>query len=326
MLALPLAMLLALPAGELQAAGPATAQDSSLVASNSFVPSGTATGTWVAGTVTESGVLVALMVDEAGEPVFVLDAQLTPQGAIYGDLRTLEYATNPALGMPPLKAVGQAQISQGHGGTFWAVISGPIDGPMPVSLFGRIEGALLPVSSRGIKPTGASALSSGSFSDVREVAGAALARKIVCTSGSSLAVSGLGSLGVPVQEAGASSTLIICPHGSELGSDAHLASGSLGGAVGGVATGGMSVRAGALRAGAQEIEGQSTVITCPYLPYGVQAHLAPASAALGSGSGAGSSSGAFHAGQVGGEVQLQERGGMLTGQGMVRAYWYLISL
>lgn len=150
MLALPIALLLALPAGDAVATEGRTAQDPS-VPPQTLIPYGSAQGSWVAGTLYDDGILVALLEDAAGRPVFVMDARLTPSGHIDGVLRPLEYATNPVLGLPSLYVDGQAKISAEGDGTFEAMIATPMDGAIPVHPFGRIEGVLLP-GMRRAKP------------------------------------------------------------------------------------------------------------------------------------------------------------------------------
>jgi hypothetical protein len=150
MLALPIALLLALPAGDAVATEGRTAQDPS-VPPQTLIPYGSAQGSWVAGSLYDDGVLVALLEDAAGRPVFVMDARLTPSGHIDGVLRPLEYATNPVLGLPSLYVDGQAKLSAEGGGTFEAMIATPMEGAIPVHPFGRIEGVLLP-GMRRAKP------------------------------------------------------------------------------------------------------------------------------------------------------------------------------
>lgn len=149
MLALPFALLLALPAP--QPASSAAAVQSSLL-HGPLIPSGTATGCWVGATLQEEGVIVALLQDDFGRPLFVMDGHLVANGMIYGELRALEYAANPAVGLPVLFVAGHAQVDPYSTGTFWADISSPLDSMLPVKPFGRIEGVLLHGLTRLEKP------------------------------------------------------------------------------------------------------------------------------------------------------------------------------
>jgi len=194
MLALPIALLLALPAGDAVATEGRTAQDPS-VPPQTLIPYGSAQGSWVAGTLHDDGILVALLEDAAGRPVFVMDARLSPSGHIDGVLRPLEYATNPVLGLPSLHVDGQARISAEGDGPFEAMIATPLEGAIPVHPFGRIEGVLLPGVRRaepGQHPSAALSDGAGQTAEIEPQDGAAV---IVCPAESQLELAGSASAG-----------------------------------------------------------------------------------------------------------------------------------
>jgi hypothetical protein len=346
MFALPIALLLALPAGEVQPAGPAAAVDPAFVATT-LIPSGTATGCWVGATMYDEGVLVALMEDEIGRPLFVMDAKITPNGLVYGKLRPLEYATNPGLGMPQLYVAGEAQIHPTETGSFWAVISAPIDGGLlPVKPFGRIEGVLIHGLERLAKPGigQASPHLKPSPSSVHQPSG----------------VLGIGSVSAQSQVtlAGAhqpTGVFGVQPQGAQQPgyqfASAHQASGVLGiqsvsaqasGTSGGQPVGvGIAAAEPSLhcivcpkgtdlavysvsRAGPavpEEPQGQVTPIFCPYLAPSIasatQAGPAAAIGELPTGS-------SFQAAKVEVGVQPIQPSQPVPGEGRVRATWYLL--
>jgi hypothetical protein len=138
MLALPLALLLALPAPTGSTAGTPSVNEPSLPPI-SILPYGTAQGSWFAAEFREDGALVAMLFDPAGNPAYHLEARLTSAGMIYGEL-------HPALAGPGyglLKVVGQAQLPLEDGSRFAASIFSPLEGPIPVHPFGALEGVLL---------------------------------------------------------------------------------------------------------------------------------------------------------------------------------------
>jgi hypothetical protein len=178
----------------------------------------------------EEGFLTALLVDASGTPLYVLDGQLSPTGHLSGSLRTLEYATNPALFLPQLKVYGQATISSEGDGSFWASIYSPLEGAIPVHPFGHIEGLLLPGSMQRQAPAGAhqrrvrlgSEVGGGS-SDERSAAEVSGSVVVVCPDEGSQGSAGLpavslsGQIGVgPVarfeRERSLAPGVIVCPH------------------------------------------------------------------------------------------------------------------
>jgi len=141
MLALPLALLIALPSPQPQEATAdvfAAAQEVAHL-TPALIPYGTASGAWA---LYEDGAMVALLEDADGRPLFALDARMSATGEISGDLHTLEYAGNPALVLPHLRVIGQAQIPAAGNGSFSLVIYNPLEDDGYVFPNGQITGVL----------------------------------------------------------------------------------------------------------------------------------------------------------------------------------------
>ena len=108
----------------------------------SLVPYGSAAGTWIKTSPSENGVLIALLEDAAGQPLFVLDALMSPTNQIVGRLLALDYAGNPALSLPAFGVVGQARFPAEGPGSFSLVIYNPLEDFGYVYPHGQIEGVL----------------------------------------------------------------------------------------------------------------------------------------------------------------------------------------
>ena len=147
MLALPLVLLLALPAPLVTAGAPSVNGGQG----GSILPYGSAHGSWTSAEFRVDGSITALLLDPAGYPAFALDGRIDATGALFGELHPVYSLAGPVLA--PLKVVGQAQLPIEDGARFAASIFSPLEGPIPVHPFGAIEGVLLVPSHRSLVGT-----------------------------------------------------------------------------------------------------------------------------------------------------------------------------
>jgi hypothetical protein len=108
-----------------------------------FIPYGAMEGSWSCATLQHDGSVSGLLKDGAGQPLWALDAKLSPSGELEGSLLPLEYAGNPVELMGALAVLGDAAIGADGKGTFHLVIHQPQLGLKPIYALGFIDGDLL---------------------------------------------------------------------------------------------------------------------------------------------------------------------------------------
>lgn len=137
-------------------AAPAALAAGSELRSPTYLPYGDATGAWSSGSVLSDGSLAALVRDGAGQPLWALDAALTPDGQIQGSLLPLEYAGNPVLKLGTLAVTGSALLSS-IGGDFHLVMYDPKSATgsgagLTIFALGFIQGELIAGRPSGALP------------------------------------------------------------------------------------------------------------------------------------------------------------------------------
>lgn len=269
MLALPFALMLPLVAPQIgpgvkpavRPQNPAIAAAAELASGPSLalIPNGTAKGTWIAGTLYEDGLLVALLKDAAGRPLYALQAKLAGTGQVKGRLAVLEYASNPALSLPDFAVAGKAEIPAQGPGTFSLVIFNPMEDGFQVYPRGQIDGILLKGLRPVVKP-GQISLSSAQqlapvvahgrvpirqpgivLAEATEVAAHVLrGGVIVCPHAPGVTLGSATSMGHVAQASGVGqvSTMVVCPYESPAKLSGLSALGAAGAAGGHVLGGG----------------------------------------------------------------------------------------
>ncbi len=112
-----------------------------------MAPYGDFHGAWTSATVLLDGIVAGVLTDAIGQPLWMLDAKLTPSNGIQGELFALEYAGNPALVFSELLVMGDVVTSADGTNRFQLVIFDPkLDNPAfgqkPLYPFGFLEGEL----------------------------------------------------------------------------------------------------------------------------------------------------------------------------------------
>jgi len=194
MLALPIVLLLALPAPLSTAGSPSVNGGGA----PPILPYGSASGSWTAAEFRADGTLEALLLDPSGYPTFAFDGRMDAAGSIVGELHALAFAFGAMPVLEPLKVVGKAQLPIVDGSRFSASIFSPLEGPIPVHPFGAIEGVLLLPSHRSlIDPLVSAAVQSAQA----EIGVTLRSQAILCPAGRVAAHSGQGA-GKPGQASG----------------------------------------------------------------------------------------------------------------------------